>query len=341
MPDLLKTADFLAGSAPVLDVRAPCEYEQGHIPGARLLPLFDDAQRAEVGTLYKREGRDASLLRGLDLVGPKLRWLVEEARALGMDGRISLHCARGGMRSSSVAWLLETAGFQVSLLQEGYKGFRTWVLETLAMQLPLVVVGGMTGSGKTELLQALREREEQVVDLEGLARHRGSAYGGVGQPPQPTQQQFENDLALVLDRLDSGRRVWIEDESRMVGRCQLPPSLWEQMRTAPVAVVERGLEERVRRLAEEYGRLDPEALAGCTLRIQRRLGGDRAQEAVRLIGEGNMLPAVRLALSYYDKTYGYGLSKRSPASLHTLCISDLPPSEAAASLCAWADGEPL
>jgi tRNA 2-selenouridine synthase len=341
MPELLKANEFIACKSPVLDVRAPCEYAKGHIPGSSPLPLFDDAQRAEVGTLYRRRGKDASILLGLELVGPRLRTLVESAKELSEDGRVSIHCARGGMRSSSVAWLLETAGLQAALLEGGYKAFRVWALETLDRGLPLLVVGGLTGSGKTDLLHALCDAGEQIVDLEGLANHRGSAFGGVGQPPQPTQQQFENELALALHRLDSGRRVWIEDESRLVGRCQLPALLWEQMRAAPVVVVERDREERVRRLAEEYGSLDPGELASCTRRIQKRLGSDRATEAVELIAAGDMLPAVALALSYYDKTYGYGLSRRSQESLSPIDVAGLSATAAAASLCSWADQEGL
>ena len=180
---------FLAAGGALLDVRTPAEFRQGHIPGAANLPLFSDAERAEVGTLYKQQGRQAAVLRGLALVGPRMEALAAELvtwseRSAGAPLR--LHCWRGGMRSGSVAWLAQQLELPVLLLEGGYKSYRRWVLELFERPWPLRLLGGRTGCGKTELLLALRERGAAVVDLEGLAHHRGSSFGGLGLPEQPS-----------------------------------------------------------------------------------------------------------------------------------------------------------
>ncbi|HIN86287.1 MAG TPA: tRNA 2-selenouridine(34) synthase MnmH, partial [Myxococcales bacterium] len=216
-----------------LDVRAPTEFEEGHIPNAQNLPLFTDDERAEIGTLYKQSGKESAVDRGLEIVGPKMAALAREARKLGGENPIPIYCARGGMRSNSVAWLLETVGLLPVVLDGGYKQFRQWVLKRLERSLKLRVIGGLTGSGKTLILDELGKSNEQILDLEGLANHFGSAFGAIGQPKQPTQAQFENQLAWTIDHFDSDRPVWVEDESRMVGRRCVSPTLFEQMRSAP------------------------------------------------------------------------------------------------------------
>ena len=176
--------------------------------------MFTDAERARVGTLYKQQGRDAAMLEGLRIVGPKMALIVEKARMLAPDGKIGVHCWRGGERSASVAWLLEKAGFiEVFTLQRGYKAFRELVLSSFSSPKKLMILGGYTGTGKTEMLALLREQGEQVVDLEGLARHMGSAYGGIGKGAQPTTEHFENLLWDELSKQDPHRTIWLEDES--------------------------------------------------------------------------------------------------------------------------------
>ncbi len=201
MEDRLVAPDLLAALAtrPLLDVRSPGEYAQGHVPGALSFPLFSDAERATVGTIYKQQSRDLALETGLELVGPKLGGFVREARTLAPQGQVVVHCWRGGQRSGSMAWLLRQGGLDVWTLEGGYKAYRTWVLaELAAQQYSLYIIGGRTGTGKTKILHALRQMGEQVVDLEGLACHKGSAFGFIGELPQPTVEQFENDLHAAL-----------------------------------------------------------------------------------------------------------------------------------------------
>ncbi len=307
---------------PGFDVRTPAEFEKGRIPGVRNLPLFSDEERAVVGTLYKQEGRQEAIKQGLEVVGPKMRGLVEVVEEVagppGQEGQeVLVHCWRGGMRSGSVGWLLELYGYEVVSLQGGYKAFRRWVLGQLEDPPPLVVLGGATGVGKTEILEALRELGEPVVDLEGLANHRGSAFGGLLLEEQPSQQHFENLLGMALrETRKAGRPVWVEDESRMIGRRQVPNPVRDAMRAAQVFVVEAPLEERLARLVEVYGEAPQEALVEAFRRIRKSLGGLRTQEAQKAVAAGDLRGAAQLALEYYDKAYAYGTSRRAPETVH-------------------------
>ncbi|HEU4717669.1 MAG TPA: tRNA 2-selenouridine(34) synthase MnmH, partial [Bacteroidia bacterium] len=216
MPTRLSIENFLLESTgiPVADVRSPAEFAGGHIPGAFNIPLFTNEERAAVGTIYKQQGNEAAVLKGLEFVGPKMTAFILKARENAPGKKIAVHCWRGGMRSASMAWLFETAGMEVLLLSGGYKAYRNFVLSNTGRKFDLRVVGGETGSGKTDILHELARKGEQVLDLEGLARHKGSSYGAIGQDPQPTVEQFENDFVHALTKLDPSRPVWIEDESR-------------------------------------------------------------------------------------------------------------------------------
>lgn len=310
MPVTLTTAEFLRASGVLLDVRSPAEYAQGQIPGAISFPLFSNAERAEVGTCYKQQGRDAAVELGLAIVGPKLTEFVATAKQLAPDRHLRIHCWRGGMRSGSMAWLMETAGFQVALLDRGYKGFRQWARSQLAIPKPVLTLGGMTGTGKTAILHILAAQGEQILDLEDLANHRGSSYGNLGLPPQPSTEQFENLIAIEWAKFSVDRPIWIEAESRMVGTCRVPDPLFHQMITAPVLQVERSRSERIEILLKMYGTVDPEQLMIATDRLTKRLGGDRTQAAVKFIQQGNLAAAIHIVLDYYDKTYLHDLQRR-------------------------------
>ncbi len=294
----------------MLDVRSPEEFARGHIPGAHNLPLFSDEERAAVGTLYKHQGRRAAVRRGLELVGPRLAVLAEQAAAFaGADANLRVHCWRGGLRSSSTAWLLETCDLPCTLLEGGYKGFRRWLRQGLAQPRPVVLLGGHTGSGKTEVLHALRVAGAQVLDLEGLAHHRGSSFGGLGQPHQPTTEQFENHIAMALQAVSPHRVLWIEAESVQVGCCRIPPELFQQMQQAPLVELRRPDHERLDHLLATYGPMPRQELTEATRRIGKRLGPQRTQQAVEAITAGNLRLACQLILNYYDRTYAHGLAR--------------------------------
>ncbi|MBF2089405.1 MAG: tRNA 2-selenouridine(34) synthase MnmH [Synechococcales cyanobacterium K44_A2020_017] len=322
MPHCLDVHAFLHAPGPILDVRSPAEYAQGHIPGAASLPLFSNEERAQVGICYKHQGRDAAVELGLAIAGPKLAALVATAKQLAPDRMVRVHCWRGGMRSGSVAWLLETAGFQVATLALGYKGFRRWAQTYCATTRPMILLGGMTGTGKTDSLQAIARRGEPVLDLEHLASHRGSSFGSLGLPAQPSNEQFENRLAIALEQLPLDRPIWIEAESRRIGLCRIPNDLFEQMLRAPMLQVERSRDERVAILVAVYQVAPIADLIAATERLRKRLGGQRTQAAVAHL-QGDRLPeACEVILDYYDRTYAHAL-KRHLGPVYTVDVTGL------------------
>jgi tRNA 2-selenouridine synthase len=326
---------------PLLDVRSPAEFARGHIPGAVNTPLFDDAGRAEVGALYARVGQRAAFLRGLELAGSRLAFMARSAFAAwegfphnsgqlseppapstarpGMIGEprpeIALHCWRGGMRSKSVAWLLRTAGLRTHVLRGGYKAFRRFVLASFEAPMRLMALGGRTGSGKTETLACLRENGAQVIDLESLAGHRGSAFGGYADKPQPSGEHFENSLAMALFRLDAGKPVWIEDESENLGNVNLPRSFYRQLRAAPLVLQETPGNARLARVLREYGDQTPEAIGTSLGRIQKRLGGLEHRRALEYLAAGDLPALARLLLAYYDRAYDKQAATRRPVAV--------------------------
>ncbi|MCS6819588.1 MAG: tRNA 2-selenouridine(34) synthase MnmH [Chitinophagales bacterium] len=316
----------------LLDVRTPSEYNYGHIPGAINLPLFTDEERAAVGTTYKQKGREAAIHAGLDFVGPRLSSIAAQAQELINQNsgkhKLLLYCWRGGMRSASVAWLLNLYGLNPQVIPGGYKAFRRWVINTFEEKYAFAVLGGFTGSGKTLLLNALKNRGFPVVDLEALANHHGSAFGSLGQPQQPTQEHFENMLALALRRADiiskrTAFPIWIEDESRFIGRVFIPPALWKQKIDAPLYILPDLREIRIKNLVHNYGKSDLSELSACILKIRKRLGPERAGLALFELGKGNISRAAEIILEYYDKTYQHSLGRRTgptPVFLHEMCF---------------------
>ncbi len=308
----------LAGQYPVLDVRSPGEYAHAHIPGAHSLPLFSDEERKVVGTAYKQQGREVAIKIGLDYFGVKMRPMVEAVEAIVMahsgpgNKCVLVHCWRGGMRSAGVAWLLDLYGFKVHVLAGGYKAFRNCMLQQFERPLLLKVVGGYTGSGKTEVLKELEKSGQQIIDLEGIASHRGSAFGGIGIAPQPTQEMFENKLGMALYGIaDATQPVWIEDESRRIGTVNIPNVFWERMRQSPVYFLDIPFAERLNYITATYGLLDKEQLIAAIQRIQKRLGGLNAKNAIAHLQADEQKEAFGILLHYYDKYYGQDIEVRS------------------------------
>lgn len=311
----------LDAAIPVADVRTPAEFEQGHIVGAHNIPLFTNEERVRVGTTYKQQGREEAILLGFDLTGSKWSGFIKQALEIAPDKKIAIHCWRGGMRSGAMAWALNLYGFDVYLLEGGYKKYRRWVLDSFDQPYNLLILGGMTGSGKTQILHELAKAGEQVIDLEDLAQHQGSSYGTMNKLVQPTQEQFENDLATQLCHINKDRHIWLEDESITIGKRFIPKGLWEQMRAAQMINVKVPSENRVEFLAKEYGTLDKAFLIECTERIWKRLGPEQTKNAVLAIEEGRMADFIRIVLVYYDKTYRTGLSKRVTENIHGIDCS--------------------
>ena len=306
--------EFLATPGPILDVRSPGEFEQGHIPGAVSFPLFDNDERAAVGTCYKKKSREKAVELGFDIVGPKLGDFIRKAQVISPERTVRVHCWRGGMRSGAIAWALNLSGFRTLTLQGGYKAYRQWVRKTLAIPKQIVLLGGMTGTAKTDILHALTEQGEQVLDLEGHANHRGSSFGALCLPPQPSTEHFENILATCWQQFNANQPIWIEAESKRVGACRVPEELFDQMEAACAVEITRPVPERVALLVDIYGQADSDDLIAATERIRKRLGGQRTQAAIAAIQSGDLTTAVSITLDYYDRTYRYGLKKRTEAA---------------------------
>jgi tRNA 2-selenouridine synthase len=355
----------LSKQHPVIDVRSPGEFNHAHIPGAYSLPLFTDEERAIVGTAYKQESRERAIKHGLDFYGPKMKKMVEEVEGISNLQRpiagvnpnkseiqnrkpkiVLLYCWRGGMRSGAVGWLLDLYGFKVYTLTGGYKKFRNYVLETLKLPFDLKILGGYTGSGKTEVIKELKRKGELVIDLEDIAKHKGSAFGNIGMPRQPTQEMFENILSCELRTLRYEPKnkdqnsipqliikhspIWLEDESQRIGLINLPNDLWYTIRKSEVYFLDIPFEERLKHLVEEYGALDKEKMVDAIIRIKERLGGLEAKRAIDFLEQDNPIESFRILLKYYDKWYAKGLHNRENINslLHTIICDSVTPENA-------------
>lgn len=304
----------LASTHPVLDVRSPGEYKHAHIPGAHSFPLFTDEERKIVGTTYKQKSREEAIKIGLDFFGPTLKQRVLEAEKLANGSKILLvHCWRGGMRSAAISWLLDLYGFKIYTLTGGYKAYRNWVLDQFNKNYSFRLIGGYTGSGKTELLNQVKKEGACIVDLEALAGHKGSAFGNIGLPPQPGQEQFENKLAEALQHAVQKNHVapiWLEDESQRIGTVNIPNDLWSTMRKSPVYFLDIPFEKRLEHIVEEYGQLDRDAVIAAIERITKKLGHLQAQQAIDFLRENNTVASFSILLRYYDKLYAKSLQNR-------------------------------
>jgi len=299
----------------ILDVRSPGEYLHAHIPGALALPLFTDDQRKIIGTAYKLQSRQVAVKKGLNFFSERMKGMPDEVEELighqnisnslmPHTNRLLIHCWRGGMRSSAVAWLLDLYGFKVFTLKGGYKAFRNWALAQLEKDYKINILGGYTGSGKTEVLKELKRRGNTVIDLEGLAHHKGSAFGALGEKPQPGQEMFENLLAFELfdasgaaERLQSrgethtggnSAEIWIEDESRHIGTAGIPGAFWDRMRKSTVYFLEIPFEERLKHIVRSYGTFDKKELVTSIMKIQKRLGGLETKNAINYLLENKI-----------------------------------------------------
>lgn len=292
----------------LLDVRSPLEYQKGHIPGAVSFPLFTDEERSTIGTKYKQEGKDSAVLAGLEFVGPRMADMVRTVKRLTQgQTNVRVYCWRGGMRSGSVAWLLSNAGFEVSLLLGGYKKWRNFTEMMFTRKLDYQVLGGYTGSGKTEILHELNKLNVQVIDLERLANHKGSSFGSIGMKDQPTQEHFENLLAWEILHQKDTLPVWIEDESRMIGRITMPAAFWEKKLESTLYFIQVPREDRIQRLVSEYASAGKDILEPAIRRIHRKLGDVRLMETLEALMQNDFSRVADLVLYYYDKAYNTGL----------------------------------
>jgi tRNA 2-selenouridine synthase len=300
----------LKSDFPVLDTRSPAEYVSGHIPGAVNLPLLENDQREEIGTLYKQEGRKNAIKLGLKFIGPKMTDFIEKAENLSSQ-KILIHCWRGGMRSASLAWLLELYGFEILVLKGGYKAYRNRMLSYFDGPLKLKVITGSTGSMKTRLLEEMKNQGAQVVNLEALANHQGSVYGNHKGNRQPSSEQFQNDIFEAFLKFSPEKPIWLEDESFTIGKVHLITSLYHLMQNAPHFHVVLPKELRVKVLVNDYGSLPREKLIDSTKKIAKKLGKVNCEKAISHIENGEMAEAANIILNYYDKAYTKGINRKA------------------------------
>ncbi len=301
----------LSETIQIADVRSPSEFKFGHIPGAVNIPLFDDKEREAVGTKFKKEGRLPAIIEGLKHAGPLLVSKLEQGLKISNNGNLLVHCWRGGMRSEAMTWLFSLGDVEVKVLDGGYKSYRRYILESLSEKRKIIVLGGMTGSGKTHILRYLKSSGEQVLDLERLANHKGSAFGALGQPPQPTTEQFANLLFNDWKKLDSEFPFWVEDESQNIGSVFMPDTFYLNMQETPSIVLVMDVRTRLPRLMEEYSTYPPESLNASVLKISKRLGGNKTRDAINAVETGDFAKAIEIVLYYYDKAYMFGLKKKN------------------------------
>lgn len=332
----INTSEFLnlAVNHPVFDVRSPGEYLHAHIPGAFNLPLFSDEERKVVGTAYKQEGKQPAIKYGLEFFGPKMITLIDDVKDVlkkSSSSTILLHCWRGGMRSAAVAWLMDLYGFDVYLLEGGYKAYRQHVLAVFDLPLRMQIIGGYTGSNKTGMLHQLKQIGYEVIDLEHIALHKGSAFGGIDMEPQPTQEMFENKLAGIINQIhllqenNEATDCWIEDESQRLGKLHIPHPFWNSMRQKTVYFLDIPFEERLKHIITCYGILDKEKLITAVIRIRKRLGPLESKNCINFLLEDNIPDAFRILLQYYDKTYRKSLQNREnpDAQIQTIGLESI------------------
>ena len=303
----------------LIDLRSPDEYYKGHMPNSINIPLFNNDERAFIGKKYKNSGREKAVFEGLKIVEKKFDQLIgdivsenkkynNKINSQQISSQLKVYCARGGMRSMSINWLLEKIGYKSFKLEGGYKLYRNWVLNSFQDDRNITLIGGKTGTGKTKILNNLKSHNYQVIDLEYLANHRGSSFGGLGMPCQPTNEQFENLLAEELLRFSKSKTIFIEAESANIGSCRIPNELFKQMKNAKRIEIIQSKKNRINQLITTYSIFPSNELKNSVTRISKRLGPQRTKKAIEAIESRNWEDVCNAVLDYYDKCYDYELA---------------------------------
>jgi tRNA 2-selenouridine synthase len=311
-----------------IDVRSPAEFAIDHLPGAVNLPVLNDAERKQVGTLHAQESAFAARKLGAALVARNIARIVElHCAAKPRDWAPAVYCWRGGKRSASLAHVLNEIGWRAVQLDGGYRTWRRHVVAALAdipVRFSYVVVCGLTGSGKSRLLAALHAEGAQVLDLEGLARHRGSLLGDLPGDPQPAQKAFDTGLLTALERFDPARPVYVESESRKIGAIQVPDALLDAMRRAPCVRVDTPKHLRVALLKDEYMHFtaDPGALADKLRPLVPVHGRKVIERWIAAAAAGDFTTLVdELLVMHYDPTYGRSILRNFPRHAEAICVT--------------------
>jgi tRNA 2-selenouridine synthase len=310
MPEISYSDALTLPNPAFVDVRAPVEFALDHIPGAVNIPVLDDGERAEIGTMYRIHGQEKAILKGTHIVGEKLSSIVEQITRM-KNRNIVVYCFRGGMRSSSLVSLLNSLGITVRKLSGGYKAYREWVrsrLESMEIVPPVFILQGLTGTGKTRILRALG----YGIDLEDFAGHRSSLFGGIGLAAK-TQKMFESLLVRRLDELAASGCAVIEGESRKIGDLHVPGRIVQYIGHSPAILITASLERRVEILMEEYSRgLDRGEIFGILQSLEGRIGPKNVSQLRSFLEQERLEDFTVLVLEkYYDPLYKYSLDHMS------------------------------
>jgi tRNA 2-selenouridine synthase len=303
-----------------IDVRSPVEFVQGHIPGAVNIPLFADEERAEIGTMYKQVDKEQALQLGEKIARPKVDGILAQIKSF-LPAKIVIYCWRGGKRSTEVCRLVNESGTPARRIQGGYKDYRRRIRNFIEQPRKLLMVGGKTGSGKTDLLLGLKKQNLQIIDLEGLAHHKGSVFGHINEEAQPSTEQFENNFVEELRLTNPEELLLLENESYIIGSVHLPPPLLVQMRAAPLLIIEIPLQARIDRLVREYTSTDRQQLIEACQRIAKKLTHPKLQAVTTFIEQDDFSSACEILLGYYDHYYNRGLDNRKNQEIFYLTLN--------------------
>ena len=324
---------FRKYKGPLIDVRSPDEYYKGNLPNSINIPLFDNEERSIIGKIYKNNGREKAVIKGLEFVSNKIENIVDNLinafdfyklnnnNEKSVEPAIKIYCARGGMRSYSISWLLTKYHIKNVTLNGGYKNYRKWTLDAFKKHWDLVLLSGKTGTGKTRLLNILRENNYQIIDLEGLACHRGSTFGSLGMKQQPSNEQFENLIAEELKCMKKNKKIFVEAESANIGKCKIPHELFNQMKNAERLEIIKSESNRLDELIKTYSIFEEQELIDAVLRIKKRLGPQRTKIALDSIKNKDWESVCKSVLEYYDKCYEH--EKIGKTNIKTINLTDI------------------
>lgn len=317
MPNAISIDQFLDSRSNwvLLDVRSEAEFEHAHIPGAVNIPLLRNEERVIIGTIFKKQGREAAVKMGYELIGPRFLSLFNAYKSAIADKKALFYCWRGGLRSNISATIFEWGGYQTAVLKNGYKAFRKKAIFGCPDIKNLQVLSGFTGVGKTEILHLLQSKSVQIVDLEGLAHHKGSALGALGMPAQNSNEMFENELYYLVSNYNLELPIFTENESRRIGNNIIPLWFWQVMAPQRHIEITVPFDIRLERILKEYGLFNASELAQCCSKVEKRMGGQNLKRALNLLEVGDIQGWAKVMMEYYDKTYNHSSAENKQKTI--------------------------
>ena len=319
--------EFRKSKGLLIDVRSPEEYYKGHMPNSISIPIFNNEERSIIGKKYKYSGRENAVREGFKIIENKIDKIINKFILIKKEFQIStidktandtyikIYCARGGMRSQSMLWLLEKFHYPCITLNGGYKTYRNWVLNIFKDRQKIIVIGGKTGTRKTKILEKLKALGYQILDFENLANHRGSSFGGLGMKEQPTNEQYENLIAEDLNKFNKKKIIFVEAESANIGKNRIPHELYKQMKNSKRIEIIRNEKIRIKELINTYSKYKKNDLKESVLKITKRLGPQRTKSAINSIDNEDWENVCKSVLDYYDRCYEHELKDKKDVNV--------------------------